>query len=223
MRYSHEGVALKDGADLPWTIRQLYFACDERKPRVFDQGMAGFLFGTDDPDRGWISLVLMPPADAQPLREAALDDARALRVLATTYSANAYPFSTRYENCNQWVMELLADAWGGLDPGAADARAQAQDWLRAQGYVPATIEVPVHPMVWLVGFFSLLHNDDHPGDNLADNRYVVSLPASVEACVRARVPDARRASRWATRGAASLSTRAGTRSPPVACPARAIA
>jgi hypothetical protein len=125
-RYSHEGVALKASANGPWSVRQLYYACDEGKPRIFDQGMAGFLFGTDDPDAGWVSLVLLPSDDAAPLEIAARDDARALRVLGATYSANAYPFSTRYENCNQWVMELLAGAWGGLDPAGADARADAQ-------------------------------------------------------------------------------------------------
>jgi len=191
-RYSHEGVALRDSANGPWSVRQLYYACDERKPRIFDQGMAGFLFGTDDPDQGWISMVFLPPADAAPLRAAALDDASAVRVLGATYSANAYPFSTRYENCNQWVMELLAGAWGELDPAAADARGQAQAWLRGAGYEPQTFEVPVHGLVWLVEFFSLLHNDDHPVANLADNRYVVSMPSSVEAFVRGRVPGAER-------------------------------
>jgi hypothetical protein len=191
-RYSHAGVALKDSANGPWSVRQLYYACDERKPRIFDQGMAGFLFGTDDADHGWISLVFLPPADAAPLHAAALDDASAVRVLGATYSANAYPFSTRYENCNQWVMELLAGAWGELDPAADDARAQAQAWLQGAGYAPQTFEVPVHALVWLVEFFSLLHNDDHPPANLADNRYVVSMPSSVEAFVRERVPGAER-------------------------------
>jgi hypothetical protein len=191
-RYSHEGVALQDSANGPWSVRQLYYACDERKPRIFDQGMAGFLFGTDDPEHGWISLVLLPPAEGAPLHAAALDDRRAVRVLGATYSANAYPFSTRYENCNQWVMELLAGAWGELDPSAPDARAEAQAWLQGEGYTPHTFEAPVHAMVWVVEFFSLLHNDDHPTANLADNRYVVSMPSSVEAFVRARVPGAER-------------------------------
>jgi hypothetical protein len=191
-RYSHEGVALKDSANGPWSVRQLYYACDERKPRIFDQGMAGFLLGTDDPEHGWVSLVLLPAADAAPLHAAALDDARSVRVLGATYSANAYPFSTRYENCNQWVMELLAGAWGDLDPAAADARAQAQAWLHDAGYEPRTFEVPVHALVWAVEFFSLLHNDDHPVANLADDRYVVSMPSSVEGFVRARVPGAER-------------------------------
>ena len=185
-------MSLKASGNAPWSVRQLYYACDEGRPRLYDQGLAGFLLGADDPSAGYVSIVLLPRDAAAALEDAALDKARALRLLAATYSANAYPYSLRYQNCNQWVMELLAGAWGDLDPAAADARGRAQAWLQGAGYEPHTFEVPVHALVWLVEFFSLLHNDDHPVANLADNRYVVSMPTSVEAFVRRRVPGAER-------------------------------
>src|SRR5499427_2941883 len=94
VRYSHAGVSLQGSANAPWSVRQLYFSCDEERPRLYDQGLAGFLVATD-------------------------------------YSANAYPFSVRYQNCNQWVIEMLAAAWGGLTDGAA-LRARAQAWLSNQ-------------------------------------------------------------------------------------------
>jgi hypothetical protein len=191
-RYSHAGVALKESGNGPWSVRQLYYACDERKPRIFDQGMAGFLFGTDDVESGWISLVLLPPADGAPLAAAALDNAQALRVLGSTYSANAYPFSTRYQNCNQWVMELLAEAWGGIDSADADARAQAQAWLAREGYAPTVVDVPFRPLMWIVPFVHVLNNDDHPPSDLDGGRYTLSLPASIESFVHARLPAATR-------------------------------
>lgn len=192
VRYSHAAVALKDNEGRPWSVRELYFSCDEHRPRVYDEGLTGFLMGTDDPDTGYISLVFLPPERAEPLRATAVDKHHALGVLGASYSANAYPFSTLHQNCNQWVMELLAGAWGELDPSAPDARAEAQAWLQGEGYTPHTFEAPVHAMVWVVEFFSLLHNDDHPVANLADDRYVVSMPSSVEGFVRARVPGAKR-------------------------------
>ena len=45
MRYSHAGLTLKASPDTRWAVRQLYFACEEQKPRVFDQGLAAFLLG----------------------------------------------------------------------------------------------------------------------------------------------------------------------------------
>ncbi|RYY55174.1 MAG: DUF2145 domain-containing protein, partial [Comamonadaceae bacterium] len=130
LRYSHAGVMLKSSGDVPWSVRQLYFDCDEGRPRLFDQGLAGFLMSADSPDLAHVSIVFLPREQADALLRAALDRQRALRLLAATYSANAYPFSLRYQNCNQWVAELLATAWGEL-PDGPDLRQRAQHWLQA--------------------------------------------------------------------------------------------
>ncbi|HEX4508671.1 MAG TPA: DUF2145 domain-containing protein [Burkholderiaceae bacterium] len=191
-RYSHAGVVLRESANAPWSVRQLYYACDERRPRLYDQGMAGFLTGASDLEHGRIALVFLPAGQADPIARVALDDAQSLAVLGSTYSANAYPFSTRYQNCNQWVMELVATAWGGLDDATADVRAQAQAWLEGQDYEPTEFQVPWHPLEWIVGMLTLLHNDDHPPSDLAGNRYTVSMPASIEAFVQAHVAGATR-------------------------------
>ena len=118
-RYSHAGVSLKTSDNAPWSVRQLYYACDEQRPRLFDQGMSGFVMGANDPDEGYLSIVLLPDAAAAPIERATRDDTQALKLLGDTYSANAYAFSTRYQNCNQWVAELLAQAWGRACPPCA--------------------------------------------------------------------------------------------------------
>jgi hypothetical protein len=197
VRYSHEGVALKDNDGKPWSVRELYYSCEDHKPRIFDEGMSGFLMGTDDPDTGYISLVFLPPDHAAPLRATAVDKHHALGVLGASYSANAYPFSTRHQNCNQWVMELLADAWDAdtdasartnAGPGAdAEARTRAQRWMRAQGYLPTVFTASAHPMTWIPDLVPWLANDDHPAEEVAHNRYNVSMPSSIETFVQARV------------------------------------
>ena len=193
VRYSHEAVALKDNDGKPWSVRELYYSCSDHKPRVFDEGLSGFVMGTDDPDTSYVSLVFLPPERAAPLRTTAVDKHHALGVLGASYSANAYPFSTLHQNCNQWVMELLADAWGPGDTGSdADARTRAQRWMRAQGYLPTVFTVSAHPMTWLADLVPWLANDDHPPEEVAHNRYNVSMPASIETFVQARVPGARR-------------------------------
>jgi hypothetical protein len=194
VRYSHEAVAIKDNDGRPWSVRELYYSCAEHKPRVFDEGLSGFLLGTDDPETGYISLVFVPPERAAPLRTTAVDKHHALGVLGASYSANAYPFSTLHQNCNQWVLELLADAWGPGDDAAtdADARTRAQRWLRGQGYLPTVFTASAHPMMWLGDLVPWLANDDHPPEEIAHNRYNVSMPASIETFVQAKVPGARR-------------------------------
>jgi hypothetical protein len=189
LRYSHAGVSLKASDNAPWSVRQLYYACDEQRPRLYDQGMSGFLFGTDDATVGYVSIVLPTGSDAVALEGAALDTPRALRLLAATYSANAYPYSLRYQNCNQWVAELLATAWGELDD-TQDLRERAQLWLAQRGYEPPAIDVD-----WLMlaaPFIPLVHLDDHPQADLDRLRVRTSLPSAIETFVRERMPGARR-------------------------------
>lgn len=247
IRYSHAGLSLKDSPNGAWSVRQLYFACDEGRPRVFDQGLSGFLLGTDDPDTGYLSVVLLPPGPAARAEAAGRDNAESLRLLARTYSANAYAFGRRYQNCNQWLIELLATAWagGGLpapagtdkdgdppaslvdadgsrpgawprtppdpslpdavaDPqrwlgvpedGAGDdpaggARLAAQRWLWREGYRPADVRAGV--LTPLASFLPYLHAVDHPPAALHRGVFEVSLPASIEAFVHARLPGATR-------------------------------
>ena len=190
-RYSHAGVSLKASPTIPWSVRQLYYACDQKRPRIFDQGMSGFVMGALDPAEGYVSIVLLPPDAAQALERTALDDQQALRLLGGTYSANAYAFGLRYQNCNQWLAELMASAWGALPP-RDDARGQAQDWLRAQHYQPSTFSLGWGPVAWLAGLLPWLHADDHPQENIVDAQFKVSMPASIEAFVHGRLPEATR-------------------------------
>jgi hypothetical protein len=194
VRYSHAGLSVRDGLDTPWAVRQLYYACDEKRPRVYDQGLAAFVLGMNDPARGQVSAVLLPEPDAAALAPALVDRRMALQLLGTTYSANAYPYSLRYQNCNQWVAEVLAMGWGRLvpEPGGGSARGQAQQWLRSQGYRPTVFEVAFPPLRWLGAIVPWLHHDDHPPADVDAQRLQVSMPAALEAFVRERVPQARR-------------------------------
>jgi hypothetical protein len=191
LRYSHAGVSLKASDNTPWSVRQLYYACDEERPRLYDQGLSGFLFGTDDPTIGYVSIVLLNGAEAAAVEAAALDTSRARRLLAAVYSANAYPFSLRYQNCNQWVVELLATAWGALDD-TNDLRERAQRWLAQHGYDPPAIDVDSHWLMFAAPFVPLIHLDDHPQEDLYALRVRTSLPTAIEAFVRDGVPGARR-------------------------------
>ena len=191
-RYSHAGVSLRASDNAPWSVRQLYYACDERAPRLFDQGIAGFVLGTDDAALGYVSIVLLPPAEARALARRALDNADALRLLGAEYSANAYAFGLRYQNCNQWVAELLALAWGGIEGGSGDARAAAQDWLRERDYAPTLFDADSLLLILARPFVPWVHVDDHPAADRARRHYRVSMPASIEAFVRDQVPEARR-------------------------------
>ena len=168
--YSHAGVALRDDADGAWAVRQLYYACDDARPHLFDQGISGFALGADAPSSGHVSLLFLPQQDGVQLERAARD--------------------------KRLALALLAGAWGGVSGhGAGQAgqvRERAQDWLRAQGYVAGPVRVPGHLLMFAGQFVPLVHVDDHPVDDLHALALQVSVPASIEAFVRQRAPQTQR-------------------------------
>ncbi|MEQ6291851.1 DUF2145 domain-containing protein [Vogesella sp. GCM10023246] len=191
IRYTHAGISLRQSPNTPWSVRQLYYACDDSQPHIYDQGLSGFLLDSHQQDSAYVSILLLPARAEEQLAATALDRAQALAVLGAQYSANAYAFSTRYQNCNQWLAELLARAWGEL-PAADAPREAAQRWLQQAQYQPSSIDVKYGFMVWAAYLVPLLHNSDHPAANLAARHYQVSMPAAIEQFVRAQWPDSRR-------------------------------
>jgi hypothetical protein len=189
--YSHAGIALKDNPGGPWAVRQLYYACDESRPRLFDQGMSGFVLGADAPTHGHVALLFPPGQDSALLERAALDKPLALALLGDQYSANAYAFGTRYQNCNQWVAELIAFAWGHLAESSAP-RAQAQAWLRAQGYAATPVRIPSHWTMFAGQFVPLVHVGDHPLDDIYALALHISVPTTIETFVHREAPQTRR-------------------------------
>ena len=189
--YSHAGIALKDNPGGPWAVRQLYYACDESRPRLFDQGMSGFVLGADAPTHGHVTLLFPPDEDSAPLTRAALDKHLALALLGGEYSANAYAFGTRYQNCNQWVAELIAFAWGRLAESDAP-RAGAQAWLRTQGYATTPVRIPSHWLMFAGQFVPLVHVGDHPLDDIHALALHISVPTTIEEFVHREAPPTRR-------------------------------
>lgn len=190
VRYSHAGIALRHG-ETPWAVRQLYYACDEQRPRLYDQGMAGFVMGSSAPANGRVAIVLLPPEADGALARTAADTPRALQLLGARYSANAYAFAETYQNCNQWVAELLALAWGATADAGETSRSAAQRWLRAAGYAPHAFELAPW-WIWAGLVVPWVHHADHPSTDVAAGVLRVSMPEAIEDFVQGRLPQARR-------------------------------
>ena len=177
-RYSHAALALRHNPRGPWAVRQLYFDCDALRPRIFDQGLSGFVGGTHEPDHGFLQVVVLPPEAQHALEATALDDTAALQLLGNGYSANAHAWRTTFQNCNQWVAELLATAWSP-PPAIPVGRVGAQSALQQLGYTPSTIEARWPPIALGAAVLPWFHTKDHPADDVAAGRFVVSMPRAI--------------------------------------------
>ena len=202
---SHAGLVSLQGPGLGWSVRQLYLDCALGRPRLFDQGLAGFVLGVHQAELARISLLWWPPEVAARLAAAAQHDPTALALMAGDYSANAHAWGVQRQNCNQWVAELVAwaehvpgdghghdhDRSDGQSKAPMPDRPAAQEALRALGYTPAAVWVPP-PLAWLAAASPWLTLSDHPPAAVLTGYLQLSLPAALEAWVQARHPAAQR-------------------------------
>lgn len=194
--YSHSGFLLGQAPH----VRQLYLDCASGRPRVFDEGLAGFVRGVAHDVLPRLSVVWWPIEAAQDVARAATDDGLATSLVAPVYQAQAHAWSVHSQNCNQWVAEVVALAFAReRDTPGQRGRIDAQHWLREKGYSGSVISLPW--VGWLVAAAVLPHMGlaHHPEDNLQALRLEVSLPDSLERFVRRQWPQAERME-WCLRG-----------------------
>ena len=118
-----------------WRIAHKLNQCGTAEAAVFRQGLAEFFM--DTPFR-YEAAYVVPNAEVQAaLLQVLTDDQRLVQWHTPAYSVVAYPWSTRYQQSNQWALETMA---GALEPAAA-TRERAQAWLQLHDYQPTVLHI----------------------------------------------------------------------------------
>lgn len=158
LKYSHMGIAVKSGPGGQWRIQELLNACGTASSDLFSDGLLNFFL--DDPF-SYGFLVMTPPREVGARLAASVRyPERALSLHEPRYNMAAYPFSTLYQNSNQWVLEHIAAA----ESGSAATRKQAQAWLRESGYEPTELRLGTLDRLGGRMFKSNVAFDDHPSE-----------------------------------------------------------
>jgi hypothetical protein len=118
-----------------WRIAHKLNQCGTAEAAIFRQGLAEFFL--DTPFRYEAAYVVPNPEVQAALLPMLTDDQRLVQWHTPAYSVVAYPWSTRYQQSNQWALETLA---GSLDP-AAGTRERAQAWLQLHDYQPSVLHI----------------------------------------------------------------------------------
>jgi hypothetical protein len=139
-----------------WRIVHKLNQCGTANAAVFRQGLAEFFL--DTPFRYEAAFVVPDPEVQAALLRTVVDDQRLVQWHTPAYSVVAYPWSTRYQQSNQWVLETLA---GSLDP-AATTRERAQAWLQLHDYQPTVLHIDALTRLGARMTRANVAFDDHP-------------------------------------------------------------
>lgn len=159
LRYSHLGYAWRDHPNGRWTLVHLLNQCGTADSGIFAEGLGNFFL---DDMHAYEALVLLPGKDSQQSLARVLASERPVAMHALPYNMLAYAYSTRYQNSNQWVLEVFAAASARDAPVAS--RQQAQAWLKLAGYEPITLQIDALTRLGGRMFRANVAFDDHPFD-----------------------------------------------------------
>lgn len=160
LKYSHVGFVYRSAPGAPWRIAHLLNSCGTAQSDLWYEGVGNFFLGDMV---SYDALVMVPPKPVADALVRQLQDGPAMRAVHDpAYSLAAYPFSTRYQNSNTWVLETLASV-ESKDVKIRN-REQAQSWLKLARYQPS--EMHVAPLTRLGGrmFKANVAFDDHPNE-----------------------------------------------------------
>jgi len=166
LRYSHLGFAYRDGEGhaAVWRVVHKLNQCATARASIYRQGLGEFFL--DDLWQYEAAVVVPAPRTQAHLRALLVDNAAVARLDTPAYSVVAYPWSSRYQQSNQWAIETLALA---EDPAAA-TRERAQAWLRLHGYEPTTLHLSAFKRLGARMTRANVAFDDHPNEKRFSDR-----------------------------------------------------
>ncbi len=156
LRWSHLGFAYRDPASGAWRVLHKLNHCGSERAALYRQGLAEFFL--DSPHRYEAAYAVLSPALQQRLVPLLQDNTAVARWHEARYSLVAYPWATRYQQSNQWLIETLA---GAADSAASDRR-RAQAWLQLQGFEPTRLRLGAMTRLGARISRANVAFDDHP-------------------------------------------------------------
>lgn len=159
VRYSHLGFVWRDHPKGAWRVTHQLNACGTASSEIYDEGLGNFFL-----DDLWkMEAVILIPSTSTQQRLASIFKARRhLALHEARYNMVAYPFATKYQNSNQWALEIIAAA--EARDAVVSSRAQAQQWLTFAGYQPTELKLDALTRLGARVAKANVAFDDHPSD-----------------------------------------------------------
>ena len=186
LTYSHVGLAWRDHPKGRWFTFHLMNPCKTSESELVDHSLEDFykveLFTYD-------ALVAVPSQSAQLKLLKTFFSPLAATLHHPVYNMVSYPYSTLYQNSNQWVLEVSAAALG--PENLIQNRYQAQAWLRQNGYEPSRAYISKMRRMGGLVFSPHIHFDDHTAEEERTNTYLVVTVESIIEMLKRTDPGAK--------------------------------
>lgn len=158
LRYSHLGLVRRT-ADGRWIVMHELNQCGTAESDLFDEGLGNFFM---DSPFAFETMILIPSKELQKKIVTVIDSGQARQLHQRRYNMLAFAYSTRYQNSNQWALEVLAAAQA--NDVKITQREQAQAWLKLASYQAETLRISALTRLGARMFKANVSFDDHPMD-----------------------------------------------------------
>lgn len=174
VRYTHVAFAQRDHAKGRWTVTHMLNHCGEESAEIYDEGLANFFL---DDLFVMEARVIVPSESLQTRLLETIRSPLKRELFEPRYSLIANPWEIRFQNSNNWAIELIAAA--SAPRGEVNNRRSAQQWLRSTGYQPTKIAIGAGERAGTRLFAANIRYSDHPDSAWQTQRYEVATGDSV--------------------------------------------
>ena len=182
--HSHVGVAWRDHPRGRWFTFHLLNRCGTGQSELVEQSLEDFY---DVELHSYDALVAAPSFPTQIRLQRAFFSPLAAQLHEREYNLIAHPFSTKFQNSNQWALEVLASA---LAPqGSVSSRMAAQEWLQQEKFAPSLLTIGAARRAGARLFSPHVRFSDHTEDERMAQRYAIVSVRSVVDFLKSKDPD----------------------------------
>lgn len=174
LKYTHLGIARKAGRAGEWEVVQQLNPCGTATSILRIHGLANFML--DDLHTHDVR-VLRLKADLASAIDRVLAGTAPLKIHEPRYSMISYPgFPARYQNSNQWILEVIVMAQAHLENRVIETREGTHRYYLDAGFKGSTIHIPaLRRMLARIGAKNVRF-DDHPrADRISGDFEVVTV------------------------------------------------
>jgi hypothetical protein len=176
-KYSHGGYLYKENGS--WIVKHELNICSSDKSAVFQEGIGNFfLDGMHKYET--VAVSFKEPYNTS-LLKVLQDNSLATKMHHNKYNMLAYPFSTKYQNSNGWLLETFVLSLVDSNNRESFNRKDAQDLLKNIAYEPTTLKIGALMRLGARTTKANIAFDDQPfGERMSGNIQTVTLDGMID-------------------------------------------